>query len=173
MGRYLTRTQRFGWLLGPATLAGSWLAWVIADRALVIGPFDRAQITLFLAVPLLLVSPGATAIGLGERSRGVKAGIAAALGIVVTIVITIALDLGTTQIACVPVTPPFEPLLMSALVGASAGAGYALSVGAAIAESRRGRRSSLVAGGLTLALAAILTFVVFFAEFPVLACATP
>jgi hypothetical protein len=146
--------------------------WAIADRAVVIGPFDRAQISAFVALPLLLISPGAATIGLAGTSRRAKAELVLALATGVAIVVTLALDVSSTQIGCSPVRSTLEPLLRSTITGVVAGIGYGASVGAAFAlETRHHRALAFGAGAVTLGLTFLVTVLVFIWAFPLVACA--
>lgn len=169
---FQTRARRYAWVLGPAAAVTSLAVWALADALATIGPFDRAKVTGFVAAPLFLLSPGATALGvrgLGTTGRRIlPIGFGAILGALVAVTLTVA----TQQFRCVPVTSPAAVLGPSLVVAAAAAFGYSLSLYAAIssATNRRPLYAFAVGAGV-LALAVVATLAVYMTEFPALLCA--
>ena len=106
-----------GLWVGPLLVAVSLLVWLVADRLVVIGPFDRAQITGAIALPLFLLAPGTLGVAAAQadarRGRPALALVPAALGVlaVAGLIATVA------QVGCRPVAGPADVLAPALPVG--------------------------------------------------------
>lgn len=161
------------WLLGPVLLIVAILVWAIVDRTAGIGPFSKAQATMFLAVPLLLLSPGATAIGVRSSAVRYSALIDAGLSLVVGFVL-FGLLVGTSGNGGCGQPLGFQTFTRAAPVAVVAAVAYRLSIWAA---DRTGpTRRPLVAlgtGAAVAAGAAVTTVAAFLEAYPVVSCAIP
>lgn len=160
-----------GLWVGPLLVAVSLLVWLVADRLVVIGPFDRAQITGAIALPLFLLAPGTLGVAAAQadarRGRLALALVPAALGVlaVAGLMATVA------QVGCRPVAGPADVLAPALPVGLAVALAFGLP---ALAARRLAGRGSLVAVASAAALAlvgAVVVVGVALAAFPVLSCA--
>ena len=162
---------RVGLWVGPLLLTVSLVVWFVADRLVIVGPFDRSQITGFIAIPLLLLAPGALGVAAAEAEarsgRLALALVPAALGVltVVGLMATVA------QIDCRPVASPADVLGPAIPVGLAVALAFGLP---ALAARRLADRGGLVAVASAAAFAlvgAVVVVGVALAAFPVLSCA--
>lgn len=162
-----------GLWVGPLLLTVSLVVWFVADRLVVVGPFDRAQIAGFIAMPLLLLAPGALGVAAAEaearRGRLALALVPAALGTLAAagLMATVA------QIDCRPVASPADVLGPAIAVGIAVALAFGLP---ALAARRLAGRGLLVAVASTAVLAVVggvAVVGVLLAAFPVLSCAGP
>ncbi len=156
-------------ILGPAAMALMIVLWIAADRLVVIGPLERAEIS-WAALPLGLVSPFLSAYAwplTGRRRLGrvMVAGTAVGLGLVTGIAVLAAWTPGA-QIGCYPTASRWDFAVPAASLGGVAAIGYALAGSASLRSLSGGRRwmavaASAAVGGLA-ALALLFTFVTVF-----------
>ena len=159
-------------LAGPGALVGAAVVWFVADRGAGIGPFDRAQLTGFVALPLFLISPGVIAIALGPAVSRARVGMVAACSGLVAVTLTALLLTATGQVGCQPVHSIGDVLPGALLVGTTGGGGYGIAIALASVLWRRGARLGVVVAGAGVAVVgAITTLGVFFSAFPAYSCA--
>lgn len=162
------------WLAGPMVVVASVLVWSVIDRALGLGPLDRAQATGFVAVPIFLLAPGASAWGLYGSTRQRQVALVAAQGFAAFAAISLSLDLLAHQIGCVPVTSGLDALPRAMLVGLVGGLGYSFSAAVALAiNAQRRRLLAFIGGAICLSVLSLASVYVFFSLFPVASCPAP
>ena len=157
--------------MGPVLLIVALVVWFVADRLVIVGPFDRAQISGFIAMPLLLLAPGALGVAAAQadarRGRLALTLVPVALGVLTVV----GLMAAVVQINCRPVASPAEVLGPALTVGLAAALAFGLP---ALAAKRLAGRGILVAVGSAAALAVlggVAVLSVLLMAFPVLSCA--
>jgi hypothetical protein len=159
--------------VGLATILSALGIWYVADRYVGIGPFDRAQATGLLALPVFLISPWTVSLGLsGAQDREVW-NRAALFGVGVAAVVAAILFAGVTQIGCRPVAFP-AGVVEGSIVAGLAGASFAISVRVAAQFSREHRAvASILFSGAVLAIGLSVTYLVFALLYPAASCPKP
>lgn len=160
-----------GLWVGPLLVGVSLLAWLVADRLVVIGPFDRTQITGVVVLPLFLLAPGTLGVAAGQADAR-RGRLALALVPTVLGVLAVAGLMATVrQVGCRPVVGPADVLAPALPVGLAVALAFGL---AALAGRRLADRGSLVAIAVAAAIALVGAGVVLgvaLVGFPVLSCA--
>jgi hypothetical protein len=161
-------------VLGPLLLAAG-VAVFLAGAAIRALGWDLAFTQGVLGLPLLLVSPGVTALAWTPGSPIGRARLAPWLvaGAIVAVV-TAVLAPAVTQIGCQPVTGPLDALFPSALLGLACAAGFLVPLRLArTAAAANHRVRALVIGTGAAAVVVPLLILTFLALFPPLSCAAP
>ena len=169
--REQNKSPHVGLWLGPLLLTVSLVVWFVADRLVIVGPFDRAQISGFIAMPLLLLAPGA--LGVAAAEAGARTGrlalvlVPAGVGVltVVGLMATVA------QIDCRPVGSPAEVLGPAIAVGLAAALAFGLPTLAARRLADRGIFVAVVSAAALELVGAVAVVGVLLVAFPVLSCA--
>ena len=164
---------RFGLWVGPLLLIASLAVWLVADRLVIIGPFDRAQIEGLVGVPLYLLAPGALGVA-AARAQDDRGRFALLLVPLVLGVLTMAALVATVgQIGCQPVVSEEQVLAPSLPVGITAALAFGIPALAAQRAAGRGAVLALALAAVLAAVGAALTVVVLLVMFPVVSCAAP
>lgn len=149
--------------------------WVVSDRLVIIGPFDRAQIGWAIVVPLFAIAPGMAALAEGRTGeRALARFVVTGLSVVSALFVLITLAITTTFLDCRSVTSPLEVVpraLPTAFV-----AGLAFAGSAAVASRLAPKRGTIVAlfvGAAVWIVGAAMGLLVFAASFPAISCAPP
>jgi hypothetical protein len=94
-GSSLPRPHGTSWwiavLMAPTFLVCGLLIWLVIDRLYSVGPFDRSQITLAVAVPLCLLAPGAAAASRHTIGSSLSTRLTAVLAIAISTLLGTAL----------------------------------------------------------------------------------
>src|SRR2546426_504778 len=95
--------------VAPLLLLVGLAIWVVSDRLVLRGPFDRAQIEGVVALPLIALAPGAAALaGSGSTSPGLARLVVASTSIATGLFVVFGLAASITFIDCRPATSPLE-----------------------------------------------------------------
>ncbi len=165
------KRPHMGLWVGPLLVAVSLLVWFVADRLGVIGPFDRAQITGAIALPLFLIAPGTLGVAAAQadtrRGRLALALVPVALGVLAVVGL-----MGTVaQVACRPVAGPADVLAPVLPVGLAVALAFGLPALTARRLAGRGTFVAVASAAALALLGAAVVLGVALAAFPVLSCA--
>lgn len=138
-------------ILAPLLVLGSaWVLWTISDRAVWIGPMDRAFFGWAVVVPLFVVTAPVAAVAwrrFEPRPRAFAA-LTLAGAVVLTCTVLLARDIGSAACPTEPLRTVLEGVAAGLLVGLVGGSCLATAgvVGARARTLRRGIVSAAVLG---------------------------
>jgi hypothetical protein len=160
-----------GLSVGPLLVAVSLLVWLVADRLVIIGPFDRAQITGIIALPLFLLAPGTLGVAAAQadarRGRLALALVPVALGVLAVV----GLMATVTQVGCRPVAGPADVLAPALPVGLAVALAFGLPALTARQLADRGSLVAIAGAAVLAVVGAVVVLGVALVAFPVLSCA--
>jgi hypothetical protein len=161
--------------IAPALLVLGWVIWLVSDRLVIIGPFDRAQVEGVVVVPLLALAPGAAALAGRRTGRPRLAGLVVA-GVSIGVAVFVLIELATsiTFLECRPVTSPVDVVPRVLAIAIVSGFGFAIPAAAAWGPAQAGRTLlALAVGAIVWMALSILAIGVFVVSFPALSCVPP
>ena len=171
-----TMWSRVALVAGSALAAMGLIAWYVTSQLVIIGPYDRAEATWVVVVPLLALAPGVA--GLAERTenlrqaaRYIAAATALGLGLGATFVIVSSVSFAN----CRPVTSALDVLPQGLVGGLAVALTYFVPyrLAGTLARKNRPVAAALCGAALWVALAGLTLLIVYGVLFQPLACATP